>query len=208
MLKVEVISDRNIVDECLDELARSSEVVFDLGGKRPFNKMLVKYKHLFDNVSYFCLDIYPNSGLSVVGDIQNLPLKSESVDGVICHSVLEHVFEPQIAVREIYRVLKPGGLGFFQVPFLYPYHGSGGGKDCYRFTKDGLFYMFQDFEYMKIQPQDGYLGVTLRFLTGYKEFSKKIYFIEGFLERVITLFRRRKINKMNNNSGFVFLVKK
>ena len=39
MLKVEVMLDRNIVDECLDEIARSSEVVFDLGGRRPFNKM-------------------------------------------------------------------------------------------------------------------------------------------------------------------------
>ncbi len=39
MMKVEVISDRNIVDECLDELTRSSEVVFDLGGQKPFNKL-------------------------------------------------------------------------------------------------------------------------------------------------------------------------
>jgi ubiquinone/menaquinone biosynthesis C-methylase UbiE len=208
MLKVEVISDRNIVDECLDELANSSKVVFDLGGQRPFNKMLAKHKHLFDKVSYFCLDICPNSGLSVVGDIQNLPLKSESVDGVICHSVLEHVFEPQIAVREIYRVLKPGGLGFFHVPFLHPYHGSNDGKDCYRFTKDGLFYMFRNFEYMKIQPQDGYLGVTLKFLTGFRQVSKNVRFVERFLEKVITIFRRRGFNKMNNNSGFIFLVRK
>lgn len=183
MLKIEIISDRNIVDECLDEIARSSEIVFDLGGQRPFNKMLVKYKHLFDNIKYFCLDLYLNSGLSVVGDIQKLPLKSESVDGIICNSVLEHVFEPQIAVREIYRILKPGGCGFFHVPFLCPYHGSSEGKDCYRFTKDGLFYMFRDFEYMKIQPQDGYLGVTLRFLTGFKQISKKVYLVRGFWRR-------------------------
>lgn len=39
MLKVEVISDRNIVDGCLDELAGSSEVVFDLGGQKSFNKL-------------------------------------------------------------------------------------------------------------------------------------------------------------------------
>jgi len=60
MLKVEIISDRNIADECLDELARSSEVVFDLGGERPFNKMVAKYRRLFDNIKYYCLDICPN----------------------------------------------------------------------------------------------------------------------------------------------------
>ena len=208
MLEVEIISDKNIVDECLDELTRSSKVVFDLGGQRPFNKMLTKYRDLFSNIKYFCLDICPNPSLSVVGDIQRLPLKSESIDGVICHSVLEHVFEPQTAVREIYRVLKPGGLGFFHIPFLYPYHGGNQGKDCYRFTRDGLFYMFRDFEYMKVQPQDGYLGVTLRFLSGFGQISKKVYLVEKFLEKVITLFRRRGFNRMNNNSGFVFLVRK
>jgi len=170
--------------------------------------MLAKYKDLFSNVKYFCLDICPNPSLSIVGDIQELPLKSESINGVICYSVLEHVFEPQLAVREIYRVLKPCGLGFFYVPFLYPYHGSSERKDCYRFTKDGLFYMFRDFEHIKIHSQYGYLGVTLRFLTGFRQISKKIQFIEIFLEKLINLFKRKEFNKMNNNSGFVFLVKK
>jgi ubiquinone/menaquinone biosynthesis C-methylase UbiE len=208
MLKVKIISEKNIVDECLEELTRSSKIILDIGGEKPFNKMLARYRDLFNNIKYYCLDICLKKGLSVVGDAEKLPIKSESLDGIICHAVLEHLFEPQIAVREIHRVLKSGGLGFFYIPFLYPYHGGSQIKDCYRFTKDGLLYMFKDFEYMKVQPQDGYLGVTLRFLSGFSRISKRVYLIEKFLEKIITLFRKKRFNRMNNNSGFIFLVKK
>jgi len=39
-----------------------------------------------------------------------------SLDVVLCVAVLEHLWEPEIALREFHRILRPGGVGFFTVP--------------------------------------------------------------------------------------------
>ena len=45
-----------------------------------------------------------------VGDIYDLPFEDGTFDAVFTNAVLEHLSEPESAVREIHRVLKPGGM--------------------------------------------------------------------------------------------------
>lgn len=47
---------------------------------------------------------------------QNLPWSNDFFDTVICMAVLEHVFEPNDVIKEIYRVLKLNGSLFISVP--------------------------------------------------------------------------------------------
>lgn len=49
-------------------------------------------------------------------DVQEIPFEQASFDVVICNHVLEHVKDDRKAMREIYRVLKPGGFAILQVP--------------------------------------------------------------------------------------------
>ena len=49
-------------------------------------------------------------------DITSIPFNDEEFDVIICNHVLEHIPEDKKAIREIYRVLKPGGLAILQVP--------------------------------------------------------------------------------------------
>jgi len=49
-------------------------------------------------------------------DIHTMPFEDESYDIVLCNHVLEHVEDDAQAMREIYRVLKPGGWAIMQVP--------------------------------------------------------------------------------------------
>lgn len=50
-------------------------------------------------------------------DLQLLSYKNESFDLVICSHVLEHVPDDKAAMREIFRILKPGACAFLMVPY-------------------------------------------------------------------------------------------
>jgi SAM-dependent methyltransferase len=54
-------------------------------------------------------------GIEFVPDTR--PLADGSVDAVICHHTLEHVFQPAEVLREIRRLLRPGGVLLLFVPF-------------------------------------------------------------------------------------------
>lgn len=65
-----------------------------------------------------------------------IPLADSSVDCVLATEVFEHCPEPNVVMSELIRVLKPGGLLFFTVPFLWPLHDVP--HDEYRYTPYAL----------------------------------------------------------------------
>ncbi len=68
-----------------------------------------------DNLEHITADL--ESPLADVKmDIHEMPFKDEEFDIVLCNHVLEHVDDDAQAMREIYRVLKPGGWAVMQVP--------------------------------------------------------------------------------------------
>ncbi|NNF19774.1 MAG: class I SAM-dependent methyltransferase [Flavobacteriaceae bacterium] len=68
-----------------------------------------------DNLQYTTTDL--NSPLAdVKADICELPFESESFDVILCNHVLEHIPDDKKALAELYRVMKKGGWGVFQVP--------------------------------------------------------------------------------------------
>lgn len=207
MIKVEMVTELDIFEESMREMAQQ-HLVLDLGGRQRFHKQLAPFQELFTDVQYYCLDILPSSDLDVVGDLLQLPFATEIAGGVICHSVLEHVYEPHTAVREIYRVLKPGGIAFLYVPFLYPYHGTKGEPDCYRFTRDGVLYLFKDFAEIKLQPVDGYVGTLLRFMAGFTRLEKVTLSLERPLEWLVERLGGRQPRRGTQTTGYNIWVRK
>ncbi len=148
-------------DQCIKKIAKE-RVVLDLGTFYSFRKQLKKYEDLFKQSKYFSMDykISKNYGPytpNVDGNIMELPFKSGKIDAIICKDVLEHIPEPQKAVREMHRILKKGGKIFATVPFIHPYHGSQSEKnrDYWRFTQDGINFLFKDFEKVEIRAAGG-----------------------------------------------------
>jgi len=75
---------------------------------------------------------------------ENLPFKDNSIDFAVCNAVLEHVKEPGKIVKEIYRVLKPGGRTYIDIAFLQPFHAAP--DDYNRMTLKGLEHICGNFK--------------------------------------------------------------
>ena len=67
------------------------------------------------NLNYITSDL-ESPIADVKADICDLPFKENEFDIVFCNHVLEHISNDTKAMQELYRVLKPGGFGIFQIP--------------------------------------------------------------------------------------------
>jgi SAM-dependent methyltransferase len=85
---------------------------------------------------YVNLDLFPVPGVDVAADAHSLPFRDSLFQRVECDAVLEHVRSPEEVMREIRRVLAPGGYAHLVTPFCHPFHEYP--KDYRRFTIDGL----------------------------------------------------------------------
>ncbi|WP_224995145.1 class I SAM-dependent methyltransferase [Cesiribacter sp. SM1] len=71
------------------------------------------------NLDYVTADI--ESPLAKVKmDVHQIPFEEATFDVVFCNHVLEHVTSDLQAMREMHRVLKPGGWGIMQIPLFHP----------------------------------------------------------------------------------------
>ena len=99
------------------------------------------------------VDVTEYPEVDIVGDITNLPIKDNEASSVICDQVLEHVIEPDVAVKEIYRVLNPGGYAYISTPYMYPFHASP--SDYRRWTHVGYKEILSDFEIVDVGVRCG-----------------------------------------------------
>lgn len=99
------------------------------------------YRHLFDHCEYFTQDVALLSGdqlrhgrygqIDYVGDASAIPVPDGTFDAVLCTEMLEHHPEPIQVVKELARILKPGGVLLLTAPLgsgihQEPYHYYGG----------------------------------------------------------------------------------
>jgi SAM-dependent methyltransferase len=99
------------------------------------------YKKLFVVDEYVGLDIdseitRKRNMAEVLYDGKLFPLPSNSFDSALCNQVLEHVFNPDEFLSEIYRVLKPNGKLLLTLPFVWDEHEQP--YDYARYSSFGL----------------------------------------------------------------------
>ena len=124
-------------DRRLRHIGRLHGNILDIGCT---DKVLAR--HLPEGCRYLGLDYYAtvqsfySTRPDVYGDACRLPLAGASMDGVLIFEVLEHVPDPEAALAEVSRVLKPEGVLLLSVPFIYPVHNAP--FDFHRFTRHAL----------------------------------------------------------------------
>ena len=142
--------------------------ILDSGcGTMPYKNLILSNN---DKVTdYIGLDI--ESGLNyedVIADFlwdgSIMPFEDASFDVVISTEVLEHVPDPDSYLLEVKRVLKPGGVFFFTVPFLMSLHEVP--NDYYRYTPFALEMIFKrvGFVTITIKPMGGYNAAMAQML--------------------------------------------
>lgn len=128
------------------ELARVAQIhargrTIDVGcGAKPYEELLAPFisEHIgLDHDQTF----HDKSNIDLYGTAYDIPAEDASFDTAVCTAVLEHLEEPELALRECMRVLKPGGVAIYSVPFIWHLHEEP--RDFYRFTKYGLAYLFK-----------------------------------------------------------------
>ena len=77
-----------------------------------------------------------NKHADLHGSIDAIPVEDASFDLVLCLQVLEHVPDPAAAIRELRRVVRPGGRVLLTTHGVYPYHPNP--EDLWRWTHEGL----------------------------------------------------------------------
>ena len=131
---------RAILNALVEQLPKFAGVLLDIGcGQMPYKSILVAPPSRV--TKYIGLDM-PDGQYGKMGPFdlnwngQIIPLEDNSIDCAIMTEVLEQCPAPENIMREAARVLKPDGILFFTVPFLWPVHDPP--LDQYRFTPYAL----------------------------------------------------------------------
>ena len=105
-------------------------------------------------------------GPDLLCDSHFLPFRDQSFDVVYCAAVTEHLACPQLAAREIFRVLKPGGYYLGNVSFLEPWHDA----SFFHMTPLGAVELLlgAGFEPRYVWPSRGYSGYVSLIAMGFR----------------------------------------
>ena len=141
---IEVLGDSQtlIRDILVRELAEkrrpggATPTFLDVGARRSERMSIA------EGYDYHAMDIAPRAANVIAGDICACPqVPDDSFDVVFSMDVFEHVREPWEAAQECIRITRPGGLLIHRTLFAYRYHP--GPVDYWRFSAQGLEYLFQ-----------------------------------------------------------------
>jgi SAM-dependent methyltransferase len=117
---------------CRTGVDQDTTVALDLGcGKSPYRFLLRSRGFVVKT-----MDIDPDSAADYQGTIEETGLPDQSIDLAICTQVLEHSIDPGQGLREICRILRPGGYLIASAPHIWFYHPHP--SDNWRFTQEGL----------------------------------------------------------------------
>ena len=177
--------------------------VLDIGGKK-INKrgsfIPPKNKNTFWTYLNLLSEEYPD----VVGNSNTLPFKNDIFDTVIMTEVLEYIPRPELAIKEIERVIKHEGYVLLSVPFLNPFHGDYQ-SDLWRFTESGLRELINQTN-LKIVTLDkmGHIGAVIFDIvrqnlahSNRSIYQRIIFFILRFLKPLFYL-----LDSLQNNNNF------
>jgi len=146
------------------DLLPPDPVIYDIGAK---DARAGYFSSPPPSATIICTDIQPGPLVDIVADAQSMPqIPSDSADCVFLVSVLQYIPSPQRAIDEVFRILRPGGIFYVNVPFIF--HFAEDPVDFYRFSLPGLELLCSRFERIdsgsRRGPASTFVELLIRFL--------------------------------------------
>jgi SAM-dependent methyltransferase len=123
-----------------------------------------KYRHLFAHCEYESADFEqvnkPYAKSTYVCSLEAIPVEDARFDAIIFTQVMEHLPKPMMALRELGRVLKPGGTMICSAPLFYQEHEQP--YDFYRYTQFAWRAMMKEvgLDILRMEWLEGYFGTV------------------------------------------------
>lgn len=130
--------------------------VVDIGcGEKPYGELLKPYVSQHVGIDH-AGTLHNKANIDVFGTAYNIPVEDEYFDTALCIAVLEHLEEPDKAIKEAKRVLKNGGYAIYTAPQFVHLHEEP--RDFFRYTTHGLRFLFENngFEIIELRPLSGF----------------------------------------------------
>ena len=141
------------------------------------------YEKYFNSSEYIGIDVkttthHSTNSINVYYDGKEFPFKNEQFDSVLSNQVFEHVFNPDLFLSEINRVLKPDGHLLITVPFVWDEHEQP--FDYARYSSFGLKYILNKngFDIITHIKTENNIKTIFQLFNGYiykKVYNKKYY---------------------------------
>jgi len=132
----------------------SGERVLSIGAGGGVNQLLLATAEEI-GFTAIQLDIDKTTDPDIVADLcGNMDEYAGRFTTVVMAEVLEHCYDPQAAVDNIWDLLVPGGKLILTVPFMLPVHEAP--HDYFRYTRHGLAHLLREFSEVKIEESNTY----------------------------------------------------
>ena len=158
-----------------------------------------------------------NSVDEVVPPGMPLPVQDNSIGTVLSTQTLEHVSEPEFYLREVFRVLSPGGKLLLTCPAAYMLHEEP--NDFFRFTKYGLRHLLEKvgLRIVRIDTAGGAWRLVGQVLLNHKTFGRKwtipvmsavIYYCLAPIANLVFSFLDRVNTNSKDTTNYMIIAEK
>jgi len=127
-----------------------TEPIYEIGSYRvEGQEEFADLRPFFPGKAYVGCDMRQGLGVDRIEDVRCLKIKSDSVGTVLIFDTLEHVEDVHQAMKEIHRVLKPGGMVIMSSVMDFPIHDYP--SDYWRFTPKAFELLLKRFSVYEVE---------------------------------------------------------
>jgi SAM-dependent methyltransferase len=167
------------------------------------------YRHLFAHAEYESADFElvekAYGSTTYVCDLTAIPVEDGRFDYIVFNQGLEHMPDPMRVLRELNRVLKPGGQMLCTAPLFYEEHEQP--YDFFRYTQFAYRHMLpaSGFEIERVEWLEGYVGTVAYQLESASRYLPRGIgwaVVRGLFAGLSLIFHRLDLRHRHTAAGF------